>query len=294
MLAVFVVVSAAVSAVGFWLHSRFAIAYWVFDLGSFGPLAGGLAVLALNRRLQLGALWRPGLGFNVQVVRRVVLASAVALAIVLTCVQFYTFFRWRMKPIDLPLVPHPLALPGDSLTIFLLVALGLLIGLTLQEFGFRTVLQPSLRRRFGVVMTGVIIGIIWGTWAWPAWQGVLDRFGRTGDALGLLLFIAAHYVMTISVSVLLVILHSRMRFGHWASAVAFRLICGLGFFLILDEEQGMWQPMFAISLACAAAASVGVYYYRRAALAERARSARDKNVDPAEPGGAPPRERSIH
>ena len=69
LLAVFVVVTAAVSAVGFWLHHHFAIAYWVFDLGSFGPLAGGLAVLALNRRLGLGARWVPGLGFNVQVVR---------------------------------------------------------------------------------------------------------------------------------------------------------------------------------------------------------------------------------
>jgi len=294
LLAVFVVVTAAVSAVGFWLHHHFAIAYWVFDLGSFGPLAGGLAVLALNRRLGLGARWVPGLGFNVQVVRRVVLAAATALAIVLSCVQFYTFFRWRMKPIDLPLVPHPLALPGDSLTIILLVALGMLIGLALQEFGFRTVLQPSLRSRFGVVLSGVIVGVVWGTWAWPAWAGVLDRFGRTGDALGLLLFLAAHYGMTIAVSVFLATLHSNMRFGHWASAVAFRLVYGLGFFLILDEEQGMWQPMFAISLACVAAAAVSLYYYRRAALAERARSARDKNMDPAEPGGAPPLERSTH
>lgn len=286
-IAVFVVATLVVSAAAYWVHYRFAIAYWVFDLGSFGPFLGGLAVLALNRRLGLGARWVPGEGFNVQLVRRSVLGAAIALAIVLTCVQFYTFFRWRMKPIDLPEIPHPLALPGDSGTIFGLVALGMLIGLVLQEFGFRTVLQPTLRPQLGVLRTAVVIGVIWGTWAWPAWQGVLGRFGRTGDFLGLLLFLAAHYVMTISVSLILILLHSRMRSGHWASAVAFRLVFGLGFFLILDEEQGMWQPMFAISLACAAAASVGLYYYRRAALAERARSARNKNVAETEPGGAP-------
>lgn len=284
LVAIFVAVTFAVSAVGFWLHARYAIAYWVFDLGSFGPLAGGLAVLALNRRLQLGARWVPGLGFNRQVIRRSVLAGAAALAIVLACVQFYTFFRWRMKPVDLALVPHPLALPGDSLTIFWLVGLGLLLGLIMQEFGFRTVLQPTLRQRFGLVQTAVIVGLIWGTWSWPAWQGALERFNRTGSLLGLLLFLVAHYVMTIAVSLILVLLHDQMRRGQWASAVAFRLVYGLGFFLILDEEQGMWQPMFAISLACSAAAAVGVYYYRRAALAQRARSARDKNVDLAETG----------
>ena len=284
--AVFVVVTFAVSAVGFWAHHHFAIAYWVFDLGSFGPFAGGLAVLLVNRRLHLGARWVPGLGFNVQVVRRSVLAGAIALAIVLSCVQFYTFFRWRMKPIDLPMVPHPLALPGDSGTIFLLVALGMLIGLTLQEFGFRTVLQPTLRTRYSVPVTGVIVGVIWGTWSWPAWQSVLQRFDRTGGPLGLVLFLGAHYVMTISISLLLVALHNnRMNSGQWASAVAFRLLFSLGFFLILDEEQGMWQPMFAISLACAAAAAVSLYYYRRAALAQRGWSARDKDVDPAASGG---------
>ncbi|MDO5682212.1 MAG: hypothetical protein Q4G46_05215 [Propionibacteriaceae bacterium] len=292
MLAVFSVVTAVVSAVGFWLHARFAIAYWVVDLGSLGPFAGGLAVLMLNRRLNLGARWVPGLGFNVQVVRRVVLAVAIALAIVLSCVQFYTFFRWRMKPIELPLVPHPLALPGDSLTILVLVGVGMTIGLILQEFGFRTVLQPSLRERYSVLTTSVIIGLIWGTWSWPAWQAALDRFGRTGSVLVLLLFLVFHYAMTITVSLLFVTMHSNMRTGHWASAVAFRLVYGLGFFLILDEEQAMWQPMFAISLACALAAGVSFYYYRRAALAERGRPARDKNADPAEPGGVPPRVRS--
>lgn len=284
---VFVVATFAVSVVAYWVHYRFAIAYWVVDLGSLGPFVGGLALLALNKRLGLGARWVPGDGFNVQLVRRTVLGAAVALAIVLACVQFYTFFRWRMKPIDLAEVPHPLAMPGDSGTILGLVALGMLIGLILQEFGFRTVLQPTLRPRLGVVRTAVVVGVIWGTWAWPAWQGAFDRFGRTGDLIGLLLFVAAHYVMTIAVSMILILMHQRMRSGQWASAVAFRLVFGLGFFLILDEEQGMWQPMFAISLASSAAASVGLYYYRRAALAERARSARNKDVEPTGSDGAP-------
>lgn len=273
-LALFITVTFAVSAVGFWLHNRYAIAYWVFDLRSLGPFAGGLTVLALNRRLGLGVRWVPGLGFNVQLIRRSVLTAGVALAIVLSCVQFYTFFRWRMKPVDLPNVPHPLALPGDVGTISALVLVAMLIGLVLEEFGWRTVLEPTLRQRYNVVTTALVIGLIWGSWSWPLWQAGLDRLAGPGTLVEFVLFLGGVYVTCVSISLLLVLVHQRMRVGHWASSVAFRLVFGFGFFLILDEEQGRWQPMFAISLACATAALVGLYYYRRAALAQRARSAR--------------------
>jgi hypothetical protein len=276
MVAVFIVVTGVVSVVGFWLQQRYAIAWWAFNLGSFGPFAGGLAVLALNRRLALGAVWRPGLGLSVQIIRRSLLMAGVALAIVLACVQFYTFFRWQMKPVDLPLVPHPLALPGDVGTIFGFIALAMLVGFTLEEFGWRTVLEPSLRQNYPVVTTAVMVGVIWGTWSWPVWQGGLRRYAERGSLVEVALFLLAHYVICISVSLLMVLVHNRMRIGNWACAVAFRLVFGLGFFLILDEELGRWQPMFAISLSCTAAALVGLYYYHRAVLANRARSARDQ------------------
>lgn len=276
MVAVFIAATAPVSILGFWLQHRYAIAWWAFNLGSFGPFAGGLAVLLLNRRLALGAIWRPGLGWNVQLIRRSLLMGGLALAIVLACVQFYTFFRWPMKPIDLPLVPHPLALPGDVGTIFGFVALAMLIGFTLEEFGWRTVLEPSLRQRYPVVTTAVMVGVIWATWSWPVWQGALQRYASAGSLLELGLFLICHYVICISISLLMVLVHNRMRVGNWACAVAFRLVFGLGFFLILDEELGRWQPMFAISLSSGVAALIGLYYYRRAVAANRARPARDQ------------------
>lgn len=277
MVGVFVAVTAVVSIVGFWLQHRYAIAWWAFNLGSFGPFAGGLAVLMLNRRLALGAVWRPGLGLSVQLIRRSLLMAGVALAIVLACVQFYTFFRWQMKPIDLARVPHPLAMPGDVATIFGFVALAMLIGLTLEEFGWRTVLEPSLRQRYPVVTTAVVVGVIWASWSWPVWQAGLGRYAMQGSLLELGLFLLCHYVICVSVSLILVLVHNRMRIGNWACAVAFRLVFGLGFFLILDEEQGRWQPMFAISLTSALAALVGLYYYRRAVVANRPRPARDRS-----------------
>lgn len=276
MLAVFIAVTFAVSAIGFWFHHQYAIAWWAFNLGSFGPFAGGLAVLALNRRLNLGAVWKPGLGFNVQLIRRSVLMAGVALAIVLTCVQFYNFFRWRMKPIDLPLVPHPLAMPGDVGTILGFVALAMLIGFALEEFGWRTVLEPTLRRNHSVVITAAIVGVIWATWSWPVWQAALSRYAERGSIIQLGLYLGFHYLMCIAISVLMVLVHIKMAVGNWAAPVAFRLVFGLGFFLILDEERGAWQPMFVISMACVGAALVGLHYYRRATPANRVRPVQDQ------------------
>lgn len=294
MLAVFAGVTGVVSVIGFWLQHRYAIAWWAFNLGSFGPFAGGLAVLALNRRLGLGARWRPGFGLSVQLVRRSLLMAGVALAIVLTCVQFYTFFRWRMKPVELPLIPHPLALPGDVGTILGFVALAMLVGFALEEFGWRTVLQPSLRQHYPVVTTAVLVGVLWGTWSWPVWQAGFARFTGAGTLLELGLYLTAHYVICIAVSLLMVLVHNRMRVGMWACAVAFRLVFGLGFFLILDEELGRWQPMFAISLACVAAALVGLHYYRRAVPAQRTRPVRDQPSTVPDPNQVEDVSRSSH
>lgn len=269
----------------YWLQARFEIATWVFDLGSIGPFLGGLVALLVSRGLRLPLRWVPGLGFNVQVVRRSVLAAGAAVAIVLLAVQFYGFFHWPMKPIDLAGVPYPLALPGDSGTIFGFVALGMLIGCILEEFGWRTILEPTLLPRLGVLGTGIAVGVIWGAWQWPFWQALLQRQSTNPSRMQGLLYTGSHFAAAIAVSVILVVLHQRMRRGQWVAAVAFRLVYGLGFFLILDEELGRWQPMFAIATCTALAAAVGYYNHWRRARTKRIRPAAVSEL-PAERAGS--------
>ena len=271
--AIFVIATYLISIPLYWLQGRFEIATWVFNLGTLGPFLGGLVALLVCRGLRLPLRWVAGLGFNVQVVRRSILAAAAALAIVLLAVQFYGFFHWQMKPIDLAGVPYPLAMPGDSGTIFGFIAIGLLIGCILEEFGWRTILEPTLLPKLGVLGTGIVVGVIWGLWQWPFWLALMQRQSTNPSRMQALLYTGSHFVAAIAVSLILVVIHQRMRHGHWAAAVAFRWVYGIGFFLILDEELGRWQPMFAIAACSALAAAVGYYYHWRRTRTKRVRPA---------------------
>jgi membrane protease YdiL (CAAX protease family) len=69
--------------------------------------------------------------------------------------------------------------PDFALTIFTsanrvnTVAVGVVLGLMfgLEEIGWTGFAVPRLRRRYGIVSTGVMVGLAWGTWHFPLfWQ----------------------------------------------------------------------------------------------------------------------------
>ncbi|NNG19022.1 hypothetical protein HJ590_05425 [Naumannella sp. ID2617S] len=285
--AVFLIATALFSIPLFWIQQHFRIATWVFNLGSIAPVLGGLVALALRRPLRLPLLWLPGGGFDVQVVRRTIVGIGAALAILLLVVQFYGFFRWGLRPTELSELPHPLAMPDDTGTIFGFVALGLLVGVTLEEFGWRTILEPTLNQKLGVLATGIAVGVCWGLWQWPVWQSLIDRQESNPSRMQALLYAGSHMVVAVAVSLILVIIHQRMRRGRWASSVAFRVVFGLGFFLILDEESGRWQPMFAIAACSAGVAAVGYFYHWRGERVRRANAERRRQAASGVPSKKP-------
>jgi membrane protease YdiL (CAAX protease family) len=62
----------------------------------------------------------------------------------------------------------PLIFTADELAAPLLssLAAGLLVGL-LEELGWTGFAVPMLRRRYGVLSTGLIVGLVWGAWHFP-------------------------------------------------------------------------------------------------------------------------------
>lgn len=262
--ALFVVVTYAVSGVLYAVQQVTHLKSYVFYLPTIGPLVGGLVVLALRGRLKLPVKWVPGLGFNVQVIRRTVLLSGVAVAIVMLCVQIYSFLRWNMKPVRLDEIHYPGLADKYVPPVFALICLGILVGVALEEFGWRTVLEPTLRQSFPVWKTALFTGLIWSGWQWSVLGPVLNRWNHDGGIVVIAAYLFFWLVAQISISMILVLAHNKMRLGHWVAATAFRFIYAIGFFLILDEEVGRWQAMWAMSMACAIAAGVGYYYYWRA------------------------------
>jgi len=71
-----------------------------------------------------------------------------------------------------------------SLLVFGLAA-GLMTGLC-EELGWTGFVIPRLRRRYGVLTTGLIVGLLWGAWHFPLFSG-----GDLSGALPLALFLPA-------------------------------------------------------------------------------------------------------
>lgn len=76
-------------------------------------------------------------------------------------------------------------LPADTATAFIIA--GLVVGLgagLFEELGWTGFATPVLRGRYGIVGTGIVIGLIWGAWHFLAilW-GSADSFGSTAIPL---------------------------------------------------------------------------------------------------------------
>jgi membrane protease YdiL (CAAX protease family) len=62
------------------------------------------------------------------------------------------------------------------------IALGLVVGF-FEELGWTGFAQPRLRRRYGVLTTGLVMGLLWGTWHFPMFAGTTDPKGTVPSAV---------------------------------------------------------------------------------------------------------------
>lgn len=79
---------------------------------------------------------------------------------------------------------------GDQLSIVTTgIALGL-VGPFFEELGWTGFALPRLRRRYGVLATGLLMGLLWGGWHFPMFAGNTDPNGAVATVLvvGALLF----------------------------------------------------------------------------------------------------------
>lgn len=70
------------------------------------------------------------------------------------------------------------------------VALGLMVSL-LEELGWTGFALPRLRRRFSVLATGLVMGLLWGAWHFPMFGGTTDPSGTLPNLLVVAVFLFA-------------------------------------------------------------------------------------------------------
>jgi uncharacterized protein len=70
------------------------------------------------------------------------------------------------------------------------IALGILVGV-FEELGWTGFVLPRLRWRYGVLTTGLVMGLLWGAWHFPMFAGTTDPSGALQPALVVAVFLFA-------------------------------------------------------------------------------------------------------
>lgn len=267
VLVLFAVITYGLSAVLYLVQMKLHLPLWVFNLASVGPFLGALVAWLVGRRLDWPVRLTAKQGLSPALIRRWMVTAFLAVSILLLAVQAYTFVRWGLKPRRLDRMTHPLALPQDQTTLFLLVLAGFAVSLALEEFAWRVFLQPTLHRFFNTFITAAIVAVAWAGFQFPQFlSGILERHNKYPGWHLVILFAAAYLVALFGQSMILMLSLQKMKRGQWVAAWCFRFVYAVGFWLILDEETGRWQAMGVIALASVAGAAAAYYYWNRSEL----------------------------
>ncbi|MCX5609782.1 CPBP family intramembrane metalloprotease [Streptomyces sp. NBC_00047] len=208
----------------------------VIQLAQFGP-AAGVAALALVQRDRVARLvrgagrsgaGRSGAGRG---------AALLATAPLITVLAILAYLLGQGGAAD-----GWFTRPGSLEHSFALIVVAQLVGACAEELGWRCLLQPLLRTRFGVLASSVAVGVLWGLWHVPV-------FAQRPQ------YAAAFLAATVAMSVVLgLALEGTGGARRLLLAGGFHTLVNLGMLLFLDEESGAVLPMVCFGSACLLAA----------------------------------------
>ncbi|SEM44721.1 CPBP family intramembrane glutamic endopeptidase [Rhodococcus maanshanensis] len=222
----------------------------LLELVQFAPAIAVVAVLAVWR-----GRWRPPLALGMWRPDRAALAAAIGSVLVILALPAAVL-------VSLGAGPDFSAVRAGGAPLGLLV-LAQCAGACGEELGWRGFLQPYLRTRYSVLVTGVLVGTVWGVWHVQVF---------TAGAAYATAFLSA----TIAMSVLLAVLLDNGRKGSLLIATGFHAAVNLGLLVFGDaggREPLLWSSMAVAAAGCAAATAVFRSSRRPAGSAAPARPA---------------------
>lgn len=240
--------------------------WWVFNLSALGPLLAALITVLVGRRVGWAVKCTPRISFNARLVRRSLALLVFGSAVAIGALQVYAAARWPLKHVLIGLKPHPfLSDLADPAWYLMWVGLGMIPTLIASEFALRSVLQPTLRQRLGVLESAVVLGIGWAIAQMPWLQGVWGRilgFDAYADAAIYLVYLV---LAGVAMALIITVLTGPLPSGQWVSGLFFQWPMMMGMFVVLDEEFGRWQAAGALAISALIICSL-VYYVHRQGL----------------------------
>jgi membrane protease YdiL (CAAX protease family) len=131
---------------------------------------------------------------------------------------------------------------------FALIVIAQLVGACGEELGWRCLLQPLLRTRFGPLAASVIVGLLWGCWH-------VQVFAEGP------LYAASFLLAAVSMSVVLGLGLEQARSSRLLLAGGFHMLINLGLLLFMDEESAA-EPTLLFGAAGLVVAAVAVVVFR--------------------------------
>ncbi|MGK4578682.1 CPBP family intramembrane glutamic endopeptidase [Kitasatospora sp. HPMI-4] len=131
--------------------------------------------------------------------------------------------------------------PGTLSDPFALIVVAQLVGACGEEIGWRCLLQPLLRTRFGPLTASALVGAVWGVWH-------VQIFAHAPA------YAAGFLLATVAMSVILGLALEHVRANRLLLAGGFHTLVNLGMLLFMDDESGTALPMVLFGGACLLAA----------------------------------------
>lgn len=119
------------------------------------------------------------------------------------------------------LTGNTVKIPDNVFSTLITGLIGMLIGATTEEIGWRSFLQPTLEQKYSVFISSLIVGIIWGIWH-------IGHF-KNGP-----IFMLGFLIFTISMSMVMMFLLKNTKHNILISAL-FHFSINIGFGIYFTE-----------------------------------------------------------
>jgi len=181
------------------------ISFGIIVLPQFAPLLAYILTVLIFKNL-----YRP---ITIQFNKIILLKALIALILPLGLFTITYFIGALMGNI--------VKIPDNTFSILIAGLIGMIIGATTEEIGWRSFLQPALEQKHSVFISSLIVGIIWGLW-------------HIGHFMNGPIFMAGFLIFTISVSMLMLFLLKNTRHNIIISAL-FHFSINIGFGIYFTE-----------------------------------------------------------